>query len=77
MVELGQQLVDPLRHVLALLVRLEQPLLERADLSRLLLDLAPQPRVLAAKSTVRIGQVSYRTFESAEIEVRAVAIRNG
>ena len=77
MVELGHELVDPLRHVLALLVGLEQPLLERADLSRLLLDLAPQPRVLAAKSTMRLGQHLDGTLESAEVEMLAVAIRNG
>ena len=77
MVELGHELVDPLRHVLALLVGLEHPLFEGADLSRLLLDLAPQPRVLAAKSTMRLGQRFDGALESAEVELLAVAIRNG
>jgi len=77
MVELRHELVDPLHDVLALLVRLEQSLLQAADVSRLLLDLAPQPGVLAAQPTVRLCERLDGALESPEVELLAAAIRNG
>jgi hypothetical protein len=79
-VELRDQLVDALRDVPPLLVRLEQALLERVDPTRLLLDLAAQARVLLPQPTVRPGQRLDGALEPAEVVVVALpdrSIRNG
>ena len=76
MVELRDELVDALRDVLALLVRLEDLLLQAVDAPALLLDLAPQPGVLVPQPTVSLGQRLDRALEPPEVVVVALAIRN-
>src|SRR5262249_36946657 len=75
-VELRDQLVDALGDVLPLLVRLDQPLLERAHAARALLDLAPQRGVLVAHPAVRARQGCDRALEAREGEGFAVALGN-
>jgi hypothetical protein len=74
MVELGDELVDALRDILALLVRLEQLALQSAKLATLLLELAAHTSVLVDLALIRPDEIFDDAFQSFEV-VRFVPIR--
>ena len=76
MFELGDQLVDALRNILALLVCFEQLAFEGAKLAALLIQLAAQTDVLIQLALVRPHEIFDDTLQSFEV-VRPVAIRAG
>ncbi len=80
MVDLGDQIVDALRHVAPALVGLEDLAVERADALALLGELVPEGLVLALQAPVTLGQLLDGALEALDVE-RACAcfrdVRNG
>lgn len=66
-IELGDQLVDPFRHVLAALVRGEHLLLQLLDPPLAVLDACPQLRVLADQALMAFQQGVDRALETFEV----------
>ncbi len=76
MIELGDELVDALRNILALLIRFEQLTIEGTKLAALLIELSAQTDVLVQLALVRPHEIFDDTLQSFEV-VRPVAIRAG
>jgi len=76
MIELGDQLVDALRHVLPLLIRFQKLALEGADPLALAVDLAAELHVQRALRAAFVGERSDRTLEPREVMDVPVVGRN-
>ena len=76
MIELGDELVDALGNVLALLVGFEKPTFERADRAPLLFQLATKADVLFHLAFIRADEIFDDAFQSLEVE-GTVSLRAG
>jgi hypothetical protein len=68
LIDLRNQLVDPLHDVLALLIRFQELAVEGADPLAAVLELATQARVLGTLVSVGGGQLGDDLLESLEVE---------